>query len=367
MIDVEFNIDKRQLTWVDMVSGNLWAASYDYSTGNFIPASGEGTLIEANVSSGGTWGGLGFTVNGPEWALGSPTDYIVYTRTNAPGSPTAANSLIGVAYQNANGAWVTASLATPQRNGPYGSIWRGSGAKISYQDAKGTHYVRALTDAKSEIALPGLTNSGLTPAARFADTGNIVVYQLSYNGIPQSVAYNIDTGVLTQLTFDAGPKDQSWMWSAPEFNGALALMTTVNNSTVALYRPVVGPSGATTYRLYGTAVAPRGGSWFSVEPFAYQGQSYAIMQFTPKGSNIPGSIWLAGFDPAHPLLRQLTPNTVSTDARADAEFVPIATGVMLVYSKFDTTKCPPQGASAWLCAEGLLGLFRAETGLPAPN
>lgn len=367
MIDPEFNRDKKMFTWVDSVSGDIWVAGYDYQTGAFIPANGKGTLIEAAVSTGGSYPGLGFTVNGPEWAQGTSTDYVVYTRTNATGDPTPANSLIGVAFQNADGSWTRKSLSSAQRNGPFGSISRSSEAKISYQDGAGTHYARTLNDPNTEEALPGLTATGLTPAARFVDNANIVVYQLPIQGVQQSVAYNIDTKVLTQLTFDAASKDQSWMFSAPEFGGALGLMTIVNKSAVTLYRPVVDPvTGATNYVEHATAVAPQRGKWFSVEPFVYQGQTYMVAQLAPRGSSYPTSIWLARFG-TRTLLRQLTPDGISTEARADPEVVPLATGVMVVYSKFDTTKCTPANVSSWLCMQGLMGLFRADTGLPAPN
>lgn len=367
MLDPEFNKKAKQLTWVDVANGDIWVASYDFETGNFIPADGRGVLIEAAVSVGGPYPGLGFTVNGPEWSLGTPTDYVVYTRTNASGDPNPQNALIGVAYQNADGSWTRKSLSTPKLNGPYGSTNPNSVAKISYQDSRGTHYVRTTVDPSSEVMLPGTRNVGLTPVARFADTANVVAYQVEYNGIKQAVAYDLDTNQLTQLTFDAAPKDQSWLFSAPEFGGALGLATIVDKSAVTLYAPVVGPDGTTTYQPYWTVTAPDGGQWYSLEPFAYQGHSYMLSQLIPAGSTYPTSIWLAGLDPANPVLRQLTPNGPARFARGDAEFVPISTGVMVVYSLFDTTKCTPRSPSTWVCMQGLKGLFRADTGLPPPQ
>lgn len=367
MLDPEFNQRTKQLTWVDVANGDIWVASYDYATGNFIPADGRGVLIEAAVSEGGPYPGLGFTVNGPEWSLGTPTDYVVYTRTNAAGDPTPQNALIGVAYQNSDGSWTRKSLTTPKLNGPYGSTNPNSVAKISYQDSRGTHYVRATADPSSEVMLPGTREAGLNPVARFADTENVVAYQVDYNGIKQSVAYNLDTKQLTQLTFDAAPKDQSWLFSAPEFGGALGLVTIVGKSAITFYAPVVGTNGQTTYQPYGTVTAPGGGQWYSLEPFVYQGHSYMLSQLIPAGSTYPTSIWLAGLDPANPVLRQLTPNGQAKFARGDAEFVRISTGVMIVYSMFDTTKCPPKSPSTWVCMKGLKGLFRADTGLPPPQ
>jgi hypothetical protein len=53
MIDPEFNFAKKMLTWVDIADGNIWVAGYDFQTGNFVPDSGKGTLIEAAVAVGG--------------------------------------------------------------------------------------------------------------------------------------------------------------------------------------------------------------------------------------------------------------------------------------------------------------------------
>lgn len=367
MLDPEFNKKTKQFTWVDVANGDIWVASYDYATGNFIPADGRGVLIEAAVSVGGSYPGLGFTVNGPEWALGTPTDYVVYTRTNAAGDPTPQNSLIGLAYQNADGSWTRKSLTTPKLNGPYGSTDTSSTAKISYQDSRGTHYVRTANNASSEVMLPGTDGVGLTPVARFADTENVVAYQVEYDGIKQAVSFNLDTNQLTQLTFDAAPKDQSWLFSAPEFGGALGLATIVGKSAVTLYAPVVDANGVTTYQAHWTVTAPDGGHWYSLEPFVYQGRSYMLSQLIQAGATYPTSIWLAGLDPGNPVLRQLTPNGAARYARGDAEVVPTATGVMVVYSMFDTTKCTPRSPSTWLCMKGLKGLFRADTGLPPPQ
>jgi hypothetical protein len=212
-----------------------------------------------------------------------------------------------------------------------------------------------------------LTGSGITPVARFADTANIVAYQVAVDGVYQAVSYNIDTNTLTQITSDAGNKDQSWVFSAPEAGGQFALVTLVDRGTIAMYVPVTDGPGGTQYQLYGSLPAPQGGQWFSLEPLVYQGRTYVLSQWSAAGSTIPTSIWLGSLDAGNPVLRQLTPDTIPTEARADAEFVPIATGVLITYSKFDTTKCKPRDLSSWLCMSGLLGLFRADTGLPPPQ
>jgi hypothetical protein len=273
-----------------------------------------------------------------------------------------------VASLGADGTWTRQTLPTPRRNGPYGSLNRNDEAMTSYQDAFGNQYVRRLREGSAEVPLPGFASPGLAPpTVRFADSANVVAYQALFNGVAQSVAFDLDTHSLTQLTFDSISKDQSWIWSAPEFNGALALVNNVGKSTITLYRPDVDGDGNTVYRVHASVAAPRGGKWFSLEPFVYQGRSYVIAQYTPRVLRHPASIWLVGFDPADPILRQITPDGLRTEARADPEVLPTAQGVMVIYSKFDTTKCTPANPSTWLCMQALEGMFRADTGLPAPN
>lgn len=368
MIDPEFNHDRRLATWVDTVSGNIWLTAYDAATGEFTPASGRGTLIERGVSVGGDFPGLGFTINGPEWALGESADYIVYTRNNAPGDPTRANALVGVAYENPDGSWARQSLATPRRYGPYGSVNRNDVARVSYQNPAGAQFVRAVADPETEVQLPGFSTQGFAPpTVRFVEQSNLVVYDAEIDGRPQAVVFNLDTQELTQLTFDDTDKDQSWMWPAPELGGALGLLTNLDKKTMAFYRPVPNGSGGTAYELLDAVRAPQRGTWFSLEPFVHNGRSYVVAQLTPLRSGHPTSLWLVGLDPDVPLLRQLTPEGLPTEARADPEIVRTANGVIVVYSKFDTTQCTSENASRWLCMQGLQGLFRADTGLPPPQ
>lgn len=368
LIDPEFNVSRRLFTWVDLATGDIWVASYDNANGRFVPPDGKGTLIEAGVSVGVPSPALGFTRNGPEWALGDSVDYIVYTRTDAEGDPTADNSVIGAASQARNGSWSVRSLSPVRRNGPYGSRSRASTAKISYQDGDGTHYVRSVNDPHTEVMLPGLVATGLDPVVRFADTANVVVYPLTVDGVKQMMAYNLDNGVLSQLTVDATDKAQGWLYTAPEANGALALAATIDGgSTIASYFPVTDAEGRRIYRRQTELRAPDGGTWYSLEPYVHRGRSYVVAQLTPAGLVYPTSIWLLSLDPAAPLRRQITPVGVMTETRADPEIVPLATGVMVIYSKFDTTQCPPESSPTWLCLKGAMGLYRADTGLSAPG
>lgn len=354
ILDPEFNLDRNLMTWVDPTTGNIWVNAVDPATGAFVPDNGQGTLIEAGAAP---VGGLGFTLNGPEWALGSPSDYVVYTRSPAGTQETPQTAVIGVAWQDSTGTWTRKSLSTPQRNGPFGSLSRASQAKISYQDAAGTHYWRTIADAASETPFPGLTAVGLTPAVRFVPGENMVVYPVpDAGGTPQVMFYDLDTAQYTQLTVDAGAKDQPWMWRAPDYGNALVVVTTIDKSTLALYAPATDGS----YQQAMKVAAPLNGTYFSTEPFTYQGASYALVQVSEAGKTYPGSIWLVGLNPIAPFLRRLTPSEPD-HARADPEIFFTSAGPIVFFSRLDQTK-----GDQWLCMACLEGEYRVDTGLPAP-
>jgi hypothetical protein len=358
LIDPEFNPAKGQFTWVDAATGSIWVSGIDRATGNFIPANGKGVLIERSAAP---IGGMGFTLNGPEWALGTPSDVIVYTRFPPGLPPTPENALIGMATQTPSGAWTRKTAAPGPRNAPFGSLSRNDVAKVTYNDAAGNHYWRNASDANSEEALPGLTGTGLLPAVRFVADENIVVYPLTVDGVPQVFGYNLDTKLFLQLTNEPGTKDQPWMWRAPELNGQLVLITTIDKNTVTVYRQGGDGNGNLVWKAASRIVAPHNGSWFSTEPFVYQGRSYAIAQLTEAGADYPSSIWLMNFDQHHPILRRLTPE-LPDRARADPEIFVTDKGPVVFFSRFDRSKGP-----YWLCLPCMEGAYRVDTGLPPPH
>jgi hypothetical protein len=349
-LDPEFNLTKNLVTWVDASNGDIWVSGLDPTTGNLVPADGKGKLIEAGAAP---IGGLGFTLNGPEWALGSNIDYVVYTRFEANKPKTAEYALIGIAARDQTGTWTHKNMSPAQRNAPFGSRSRNSSAKISYNDADGNHYWRSLNDASTEEALPLLAGSGLTPAVRFSDTENVVAYPAFVPGTNQTqvFSYNLDTHTLSQMTTDGGNKDQPWIWTAPDY-GQTMMLTIVDKSAIGLYAQQYGQ-----WVQIQKLDTPVPGTWFSTEPFTYKGKSYALAQLTRAGQNYPSSIWLIGFDPVHPLLRQLTPDQPDR-ARADPEIVFTSSGPIVYFSRFDQTK-----GSYWLCLPCMEGAFRTPTGL----
>jgi hypothetical protein len=347
-------------TYMDISTGNVYVFSVDPATGAFVPDNGQGTLIMSSADPVGSLGGV--DVNGPEWACGTQGCSTVFTRFI--GGSSMANAYIGVGVEGIGGRWSTNTLAQP-RNGPFGSEDPSHCSRISYQDPQGYHYWRCLNDPSSEEMFPGLGPSGVMPAVRFVDGPEYAaVYPVSVNGVDQVFRYDLDTKAFTQLTFDAAVKSQPWMFHAPEYGGALVLLTTSNKTELDLYVP---QSGASPQYVKTVALnAPAGYQFFSTEPMVYNGNSYALMQLVNQSTNIPEGIWLADLNAAHPTLKRLTAPQAPTIAEADPEYFLTSNGPIAYYSRFDATRCV-NTPSPWFCPQGLLGLWRVNIDLPASN
>ena len=357
MLDPEFNMGKSLFTWVDIVDGSIWVSRIDRATGAFLPETGKDVLIE---NSAAPPGGLGFTLNGPEWVLGADKDAIVYTGF-PPGVPaTPENAQIRASFQNNQGAWVLPrTLGGRPLNAPYGSeLASDLRPRITYNDAAGNHFWRELNDANTETRLPS-TPQGLLPAVRHVRGAGTpsVVYPITIGGTPQVHRFTPSFNLLEQLTFDAGAKDQPWMWPAPDFGNNLVLMTTVNGTSLQLYQKLAETGGTMRWTQVRSIQAPLGGKFFSTEPFVYGGKSYVVLMVIV--GDYPNSIWLADFDATSPMLRRLTPETPDR-ARADPEIFFTDKGPIVFFSRFNQNK-----GSNWLCVPCTEGLFRADTGIPA--
>lgn len=356
LLDPEFNRARGQFTWVDIVDGSIWIGGIDRATGQLQPEDGRAVLIEKSAAPPG---GLGFTLNGPEWVIGGSTDRIVYTRMLPGVEPTPANAQIGAAFQRADGRWVLRTLSPERRlNAPYGSDIPGDPApRITYNDAFGNHFWREIDRPETEAPVPGLVPD-LLPAVRHlrstAERG--LVYPMDVGGTPQAVVHDVDRRHTDVVTTGPGKKAQPWAWQAPEFGGELALATIVDETSLEVHRRSVGADGTRSWSRVATLAAPLGGRFFSLEPFVYGGRSYAVMMVIV--GSYPTSIWLAGLDPAAPFLRRLTPETPDR-ARADPEVFVTDRGPVVFFSRFNQNR-----GSYWLCVPCAEGLYRAETGIP---
>jgi hypothetical protein len=352
LIDPEFNQAKGQFTWVDL-QGSIWIGGIDKSTGELTPLSGKAQLIERQAAPKG---GLGFTLNGPEWVYGADADRIVYTRFPPDLPETPENARIGVAWQNPDASWTRRTLSPDVAlNGPYGSESTDDRAPhISYNDAFGNRYWREIDNPDTEEALPGLPQAQF-PVARFARGQRAAVYPVKVGATDQVFRYELDTQVFEQLTFGPGQKEQPWMWPAPEFGNEQVLMVTVGKNRLALLRKGLDPTQPQAWTAWHVIQAPLDGRFFSTEPFVYNGKSYVVMMIIV--GEYPTSIWVANFDRDAPLLRRVTPESPDR-ARADPEVFITDRGPVIFFGRYNQNL-----GRNWLCSRCAEGLYRAETGI----
>jgi hypothetical protein len=293
--------------WTDD-DGNLWVASIDPATGEFIPSDGRGTLITTDSFTANELG------NGPEWIYTDRGPQIVYTRRIGN------SKFIARAFVN-NGNWVTTPLSVGGgRQGPLGSLDRGDATPIvSYQgpNAGGIRpvYLRQLNDSSTEQMIP-TTNQYRTPGARSIPGTNAVIFSRfmpeGSNPPRQVFVYDWDTRQLDQLTFDDGNKKAVVMWQAPEYDNEYVFFVMVNESSLGIYRYLdLDQNGSYRWTKIQSIAPPSEGRFiWSPEVFVYEGKSYISMTMSPsyeqRSFTVPTEVWMASIDPVDPLYRKLS-------------------------------------------------------------
>lgn len=360
LVDAEYSATRSQFVWADS-TGKLWIGGLDPVTGEFKPRNGKGVLVDADAL---TTADLAITFNGPEWVSTSTGDKIVYTKFVAGQPHTTANARLALAEPRADGTWGVRTLGpNASRIGPYASQDPADPQpRITYIDRQSRHYWRYLSSAASEEAIPGLPPS--TKSVRFVGGRQAVVFSTpAAAGVSQVFTYDLQARLLQQVTYDDGQKDLQtvpWVWQAPELGHDLVLMTVVDESRLRLYRGR-DVAGTLNWAVHHEVPMPPGTRIASPEPFVFNGRSYVLLTLNVGGNNYPSAVYVAGIDPARPLLRKVSDDSLPR-ARIDPEAVVVANGVYIYYNRFNPAVNPQQP----FCADCSEGVFRAFTGLTAP-
>jgi hypothetical protein len=356
LLDPEFNQSRSQFAW-NSVDGKLWVGNVDSETGLFYPPDGKGILVDADTFSAADATKTG---NGPEWVWTADGDGIAYSKFKGS-RRTDANLRLGYARPLADGTWTSGFLGPDvARKAPYGSETAGDASpRISYVDKDNFHYWRELDDPASEQLLPG-TPMKIGPVRFVRGAARAVIYPALASTVEQVFFRDLDSGRVQQLTFDAGKKDQMWMWQAPEFGNAFVLMTMVGGTELRFYRELPDAStGAPAWTPFHTAIVPRRLKVQSPEPFVFNGRSYAVFQVAVGANSFASEIWISNMDPASPLLRRISDN-VLLRARTDPEvFITANRGPMVYYNR---RQLQPDGkfCPGVACSEGV---YAADAGL----
>jgi len=357
LIDFEFSQSRAQLCWNDEI-GNLWIGNVDRATGDFVPADGKGILVDPDSMR---YADAQKTKNGPEWLSTSQGDFIVYTKY--VGYHTDANSRIGLARTAPNGQWYGSVLGPDvARKAPYGSASADDPApRITYVDNRENHYWRELWNQSTEQLLSDIPASNAPVRHAIGMRG--IVYTLTVGTVSQAFFRDLDTGVVEQLTADAGNKDEVWMWRAPEYGNEAVFMTLVDQSELRVYRKVAAGDGQLRWTAFYSRQAPDGNKMFSPEPFTYAGRSYIFMAQSVRPNKFRSEIWIANIDAAAPLYRRISDNTLLR-TRTDPEVFITDAGPMIYYNRLvpDDGVLRPKVCRSLSCSEGV---FRADPGLTA--
>ncbi len=280
MKDMEFDIQGGHLAWQDDRSTILWVADVDPNTGVFIPSNGMGVLVDQGLLP------ASITKNGPEWVWGLPEAQIVYSKQT---SAQPLKSVVNRAYLNGQGTWVTGTLpSTNSFYSPTGSknSTDTNGQVISRNDLNSKLLVLNNFNISGTTIRPTYLKSLINPlpispadSARWVIGAitNGIVYSVLVNGYQQIFYLDINTGLPTQLTFDATNKASTFMWSAPEYNGDLLLMAIVDDTKIQIWRSSSTTKNPTqgSFDPLTTIQPPNTRPYMdSPEPFVYKGQSY---------------------------------------------------------------------------------------------
>lgn len=341
LIDPDFDQGHYQLTWGDE-SGRLWVGTIDPDTGDFNPPSGQGVLVDTNIANEFVFG------NGPVYGFGDTGPAILYTRYDSQ------NRFSLGSAQFDGTSWVTKTLPnSTNKYGPTGSDSPALKGALSYLTTENQLVLwRNLDSSGAQFVIPGAQ----FPGVRWVPNERAVVFRQPAGGNNQIFTYNIDTSVLTQITFDAPGKLSAFIWQAPEYGGDDCLMTlTSDKLSVRIYH---NQSGSWQFV---TALAPPTTSKYlwSPQPFVYNGKSYIYMIASPsknqKSLTVPTEVWIAGVDPAQPFYRRVSDPTLKvrknpkafTTSQAEILYFQVVTqGANPIYQMYraDTGLGPPQTA-----------------------
>jgi len=320
--DYEFNHIDGRITWQDKI-GQLWIADVDPVTGAFIPITGQGRLIDTGLA------GISDSGNGPEWAYSNLGQQIVYTKYTS----IQRDRFMLARARNVGGNWFP-ELVPGGIDGyaPIGSLEPNDpDPRIKYQLGSPANGSQGLAWKSLATGAGAILPDPTSDAGRWVEGRRALIISILVDNIRQAAYYDIDTNVITQLTFDATQKNNLFMWKAPEYNNELIFMAAVNAQAINIYRQING-----VWTVINSLVPPNARPYLlSPEYFVYNGKSY-VFTLASDGKKTSdrelSDVWLMAADPTAPLFRQVS-RLDKTMVRADPEYFITTLGPWIYYSQ----------------------------------
>jgi hypothetical protein len=337
--DPEYDQVGFRVTWRDL-SNNLWVAPVDSLTGDLILE--QKVLLDTGLVD------RSIVNQGPEWVYTQDGSQILYTKL-IDGS-----FFLGRARLTGS-SWQTEILPESQGgHSPVGSLNPGDrDPLIRYTLGTPTNLRQGVAwrelDDPSVGGLVPETADGKSLSGRWVSGRRSLIYAFAVDNVRQVFKYDVDTDLLTQLTFDSSQKSSTFMWQAPELNNKLVFFALENNGSgfnqIGVYRKIDG-----SWTKFKTVDPPSQlPEIYSPEPFVYNGKSY-ISFATIDANKRPLEVWIAGIDPNFEFYRQITDPNLDT-VRSDPESFITQTGAFVYYSA---------------AVDSNRGIYLADTGLGAP-
>lgn len=225
--DPEFDDATLQATWQEAGNDNVWLCKVDPNSGQFIPASGKGTLL-------GKAAPVLATFNGPEFGRNTAGLAIYYTGYDAN------KKFQNFRYENGKTVQITQSpvdlhvnIATNNSKDPFAKIINAEGTSKKNSEIKFSW----ISEDKPNERHPFPVAYAYQNSARWIPGENAIVTNMKdANGVRQIARYDVQTGATTILSKDKDDKVGAFFFNAPEYNNEKLFFGIVNANEFRIYR-----------------------------------------------------------------------------------------------------------------------------------
>ncbi len=333
LVDPEFDRTQNLMVWQDR-QNNLWLADLDPLTGDIIPTTGQGLLLDTGLASIVSVG------NGPEFAYGDAGTslYIAYT-TLVLGKRS-----LAVAIRGSGGGWVTSPLSMPVDR------YRALGTGIEHTGPMRLAYSHKLDEVTQAVSWrvwndptteETYTDVGAAGGRWVPGLSAFIAPKEDENGFTQIMWVDTDAGTTTQITTTPEDKVAPFAFEAPEFGDDLVISALVDGRTIGLWRRTGVDD---TWEKINSLTLPSQYEFASSpEPFTNDGKSYVAviaaesigigpLPYVPTG---PSEVWIAALDPAAPFFRQIDGGEPVGAVRSEPEPFETEDGPAIYYTQQD--------------------------------